>query len=260
MNVDAIFNPELTWDVQQYMENEHGLNPVPVIHHGTDMKWIKHYVKRGHDLIGLGGLGQEVKADQYFRWADVVYEYLCPSKNNHLPIVRTHGFAMTAYNLLIRYPWWSVDSASWVKAGGFGSIYMPTMTNGKFDFVEAPTALSISATPPNPEKEDNQKLLALENDRALIKKRRLSNNAIQKGASYHNLPPKARDHVHKWLDEIEVPLGSVDENGDLVEWGVISHHAARKIANLKFFDRMCKFLPDWPWPYHRTSKKRKAFF
>lgn len=105
VNVDIIFNPEKSWEMLKYLENIHGLKPLPVIHWGTSLKWIKRHLDAGYDFIGLGGLGQEVTSSMYYNWADKVYEYLCPGPS-HLPIVRTHGFAMTAYDLMIKWPWY----------------------------------------------------------------------------------------------------------------------------------------------------------
>ena len=265
VNVDAIFNPEITWDTQQYIEKEHGLRPVPVVHHGTPYKWIARYIEAGHDFIGLGGLGQEVTTQQYYAWADEVYSELCPASNDYKPIVRTHGFAMTAWKLLIRYPWWSVDSASWVKSGGFGMLYVPRQSRNrkgklKFDFTKEPYSISISATPPNPEKEENQLKLKQANAGAFWTKDRLSHPAVEGGKSFHTQPATVQRHILNWLEHVGIPLGSVDEAGQCVEKGVVSHHSSRKVANLHFFHAMQQSLPEWPWPFRLQKPIRKGFF
>jgi len=238
VTIDVIFNPEMTWKVQKYLEEEHKLKPLPVIHWGTSLEWVKRYVKAGYEMIGLGGLGQEATKDLYYDWADRVYDYLCPAKSNRKPIVKTHGFAMTAYDLLIRYPWWSVDSASWCKAGGYGMIYVPRVRDGKFAFhyldcngtrqPVRPYNISVSSDSP-------QRKVA--------------------GRSMYNQSKEAQRTIQKWLDQIGVPLGSVDENGEMKEWGVVSTHSARKIANLRFFEAMCNSLPEWPWPFKGTPRE-----
>ena len=260
VNVDAIFDPDISWRTLKYLENEHGLSPVPVIHHGTELKWFERHLEAGYEFIGVGGVGQGVGLDEYFLWADRVYQLLCPASNGHKPIVRTHGFAMTAYRALIRYPWWSVDSASWVKSGGFGMMYVPRQTKGDFDFGKDPYTISISATPPNAEKEHNQERLKQENRRAFIDRPRLAHPAIVTGKSFHNMTPTLQRHVLDWLDRIGVPLGSIDEAGQMVEWGAMSHHAARKIANLHFFTALCDWLPEWPWPFKLDKPVRQGFF
>jgi len=135
-NIDAIGDAETTWKVHKYLEKKHGLRPIPVIHFGEPHKWIQFYIDKGYDLIAFGGLARRhlVGKEVYHAWLDKAFESICPVSNDRKPIVRVHGFAVTNYNLLIRYPWWSVDSASWVKAGGFGTIYVPRRKNGKFTF------------------------------------------------------------------------------------------------------------------------------
>ena len=258
VNVDAIFNPKLTWRTQQYIQKEHGLRPMPVVHHGTDKKWIDRYIEDGHDLIGLGGLGQEVTKEAYFNWADETYTHICPASNDYKPIVKTHGFAMTAYELLIRYPWWSVDSASWVKSGAFGMLYVPRMTAGKFDFGKAPYTISISATMPDTEK--NQNKLKKQNRGAFFEKTHMTNPAMQKGSSFHSQPKAMQKSILQWLDFAGVDLGSVDENGQCLEKGVASHYSHRVKANLRFFSALQEWLPDWPWPFRTKRPLRKGFF
>jgi hypothetical protein len=223
VNLDVIFEPNRTWWVQKYLEDVHHLDPVPVIHYGTDVKWLKRYLKEGYDFIGLGGLGQEVKADAYFEWANEMYNVICPPPKRK-PIVRTHGFAMTTYELLMRYPWWSVDSASWVKAGGYGLVYVPHKRKGKFIFSEKPYNIAMS------------------------------NDSGQKGQRGRHIYTYIRNkEIHKtmmdWLEFLGIPFGTVDKWGDMKKWGVCSHHGARKIANLKFFKMLEESLPEWPWPF-----------
>src|SRR5438552_1722463 len=52
-NVDVIPNAELTWRNQQYLEQKHGLCPVPVVHYTCDLKWLQHYMDLGYELIAL---------------------------------------------------------------------------------------------------------------------------------------------------------------------------------------------------------------
>lgn len=233
--IDAIFNPKITYEVQKYLEDEHGLWPVPVIHYGTDLKWITKYLDEGHKYIGLGGLGQEVTKQEYRAWGDKVYKMLCPSPD-YLPCVRTHGFAITAWNLLFRYPWYSVDSASWRKSAGFGGIYVPHRINGEFVFTIPPTTIQVSNE--SPAKAKRGKHIATLNF---------------KFAALRRL-------VKDWLKEIDIPLGTVNKKGEMKEWGVVSSHPARMAANLRFFERMCASIPKWPWPFTGATTKTGLLF
>lgn len=226
--VDVLFNPELSWKITKYIENEWGLKPVPVIHFNTPMKWVHKHLDAGYDYIGIGGLGQEITKANYFEWADKVFDILC-DKNTHLPKVKTHGFAMTAHELLIRYPWFSVDSASWAKAGGFGRLYVPRLSGGRFNFLKPPYTLNVSVDSPT---------------------KRIP------GRNYSTLKQAEKEVVRKWLKLCDVPLGSCDSDGKPIEKGIINDHGYRKIANLYFYEMMVDSLPDWPWPFVAKKDKR----
>jgi len=147
VNVDVIFNSDRSWDIYEYLKNKHGLNPLPVIHFGTDPKWITKYVDDGCEYIGLGGLGQEVNKAEYLEWGDLCWDqFLTDSKG--YPIVKVHGFAMTALDLMIRWPWYSVDSTSWVMTSRFGSIYVPREVNGEYVYGKNTWKIGMSTRSP----------------------------------------------------------------------------------------------------------------
>ena len=143
VTLDAIYNPEKTWEITCLLEEEYGLKPVPVIHCHAPIKWIAQYIERGHRLIGIGGLGQGITRKAFLSWGDKVFHFLCPSPDK-LPVVRTHGFAMTSWKLLMRYPWWSVDSASWIKIAAYGRILVPHRRDGRFVFNVPPYIIGVS--------------------------------------------------------------------------------------------------------------------
>lgn len=231
-NVDAIFHPELTYKTQRYMEQHHGLKPVPVVHFGTPLKWLQKYLDDGHEFIGLGGLGQEVTKDEYYAWADKVFSLLCPASNGRKPIARTHGFAMTSWELMRRYPWWSVDSASWIKAASYGMIYVPRKLNGEYSMEVRPYSISVSNKSPSMK---------------------------DRGKHVLSLSAGERKVVEEWLERIEVPLGKFDpKTGDEIDRGALTHHKPRARANLLYFQMLSDSLPKYPWAFRVDA--RQGFF
>lgn len=89
----------------------------PVFHYNDDIKYLKKMIDN-YPLIGLGGLvGTSRKVLQ--EWLDRVWgRYL--TKPDGTPRLRVHGFGLTDYKLMARYPWHSLDSASWAMAGIYG--------------------------------------------------------------------------------------------------------------------------------------------
>lgn len=244
--IDVIFNPSLSWKILKRLEKA-GLNPVPVIHYGTDMKWVRRYLDAGYTFLGIGGLGQEVTANQYYSWADQLFSVLCPKSNDRLPLVRTHGFAMTSWALLRRYPWWSVDSASWIKSAAYGGIYVPRKKNGVHSFEVQPISVCMSG----------QSSSYARNPTSIELK--AGYQKAQVGQHWSQLSKNQQALVTDWLEMHNIPLGSVDENGGMIEMGVISHHKPRALANLVYFEAMKDSLPEWPWAF-TPAVSRKGFF
>jgi len=234
-NLDVIYNPQLTWETQRYLEEEHGLNPIPVIHPFASIDWVHRYLDAGYTFIALGGFGgsKYVEEGQYMRWVSQIFEIICPPPKR-VPIVKVHGFAMTNFKLLSMFPWWSVDSATWTKAASFGNVYIPKLKGDEFDLGAAPDQYTASL-------ETSQ----------LTKVYRPAD-----GTHVISLSPNTKARVLRWLKEIDVPLGTVDRDGDAMQWGIVSHHGARKIANLKFFERMAKNFGEWPQPFTNPLRQR----
>jgi len=65
------------------------------------------------DYIGISP-ANDVSSKTKRNWLIQVFDYL--------PIVKTHGFAVTALNLMKEFPWYSVDSTSFKLSAGMGSI------------------------------------------------------------------------------------------------------------------------------------------
>lgn len=227
VNVDAIFEPNLSWKVLKYLENEHGLNPIPVLHYGTPMKWVDKHIDHGYDYLGIGGLGQEVSKQMYYAWADRLFDRICPWPAR-TPIVKTHAFAINSHSLLIRYPWYSVDGSSWAKLAGYGCIYVPHVRWGKFNFSVSPYIIGFSYR---------------------SKARKV------KGAHYLSLSTSQQTAVRKWLDHIGMPIGKVDKEGNPIRPGVLSQYNSRAISNLLFFQELCKWLPPYPAKFNVIPRK-----
>ena len=117
--LDGIGDPLKTYQNQIYMESK-GAKPLPCYHFGEPIEYLHWYVAN-YSYITIGGLVGRAQRDQE-RWLDEVWEkgMLDGSGNAKLKV---HAFGMTAPHLMKRYPWYSVDSSSWIQAASFGSIF-----------------------------------------------------------------------------------------------------------------------------------------
>lgn len=120
-NLDVIGDAKATWKNQRIMERA-GLHPLPIFHFGSPEHFLEKYVS-AYNYIGLGGT-VGIAAGGIDSYLDRIFsKYICDAKG--VPKVKVHGFGLTSLRLMLRYPWYSVDSTSWVVAGRMGSIYMP---------------------------------------------------------------------------------------------------------------------------------------
>lgn len=119
--LDGIGDPQKTYENQILMERL-GVKPLPCFHYGEDERYLEWYISK-YEYITIGGM-VPISNNQLFHWLDRIWEkYLCDSAGR--PRLKVHGFGLTSVPLMERYPWFSVDSSSWVQIGAFGNVFMP---------------------------------------------------------------------------------------------------------------------------------------
>lgn len=99
----------------------------PVHHARDDDKWLQRYIAEGYPYIFLGGMVPE-STKYLYGWLDHVWDKYLTNKDGTAKI-KVHGFGLTTLELIERYPWYSVDSITWVILGRYGFIYID-MPNG----------------------------------------------------------------------------------------------------------------------------------
>lgn len=229
-NVDVIPNAKLSWRNLKWLEGR-GLRPVPVVHFRSKIKELQRYLDHGYEYIALGGLVGASGQAECVHWLDECFNLVCDNKKR-TPRVRIHGFGVTSFTLLMRYPWWSVDSTSWCKYSAYGNIAVPQRRNGRWVLYtrnsnEFPLQIGISSDSP-------------------VRK--------EQGKHFFNCSPAMQQLVRDWLEEIGVPLGSIDDSGLPLERGVITTYEERNAANVFLYDRICKAMPPYPQPFHIQTR------
>jgi len=119
-----------------------GLSPIPVFHQGERFYWLDKMLEDGETYIGISPYLRSHQ-NEIIRWADKCFTRITDKQGK--PLIKTHGFGVTACNLCTRYPWYSTDSTSWSVGGGYGSILVPQYVNGKPDYSKPPQTLKLSA-------------------------------------------------------------------------------------------------------------------
>lgn len=119
--LDGIGDPLKTYQNQWIME-QLGAKPLPCFHFGEDERYLEEYVKN-YSYITIGGMvGRTSEALK--TWLDRIWErYMVDGSGK--PRLKVHAFGITAIPIMERYPWYSVDSSSWIQSTSFGVIVSP---------------------------------------------------------------------------------------------------------------------------------------
>lgn len=130
----------VSWENLIHLQS-YDLDPVPVFHMGERFFWLQKMIDHGCEYIGISPANDRTTYQKRL-WLDRVFELITDSHG--LPIVKTHAFGVTAASLINKYPWYSVDSASWIFTSAMGSIMVPVFKNGIPDYSRSPSVIYMS--------------------------------------------------------------------------------------------------------------------
>jgi len=123
--VKLAFNLD-TNDVDETLANQELLDAscpgatILPIYHLSDYRSREHrglldtFIQQGHPYIGVGGVAGEGSARALQHG---FYRYVFRQTGKR---VRVHGLGITSRDILLTYPWFSVDSTSWFAEGVYG--------------------------------------------------------------------------------------------------------------------------------------------
>lgn len=113
-----------SWENWQELRRQ-GCDVFPVHHAADQDKYLEMILEvlmqekpDGTSFMALGGLvgaGREVLRT----WLDYIWSKFLTNEDGTAKL-RVHGFGLTDTELMFRYPWYSVDSSSWIMTGIFG--------------------------------------------------------------------------------------------------------------------------------------------
>lgn len=249
-NLDVIGSAEGTWKNQRRMEKA-GLMPLPCFHYGEDPKWLKMYLSRGYDYIALGGM-VPISTQDLKIWLDDIWKnYLTDDEG--MPIIKVHGFGLTSNSLMRRYPWWSVDSTSWVMTGRMGGVYVPKFKNGRYDYSEDCWKVQVSNRSPSKD-EPGKHLQSFSPAARKNIEQYFTSKGFKVGQSVFRT--ENADYVlkenEKWNGKEVSGNRQVEE---ILEPGLCNDYKQRDELNIIYFLDLEKNWRTWPWPFQpRVSK------
>lgn len=223
---------------------------IHVFHQNEDFKWLDRMVESGMPYIGLSPANDRTRHEKVI-WLDQCMKHVLDKDG--MPLVKFHGFAVTSFLIMKRYPWYSVDSSTWAVAGGRGETFIPVFRDGAFIYSLEPHKVSLSQMT-NKKTHFNHRG-SVTQDLVL---RYLDECGLVLGSSTYRTEPKdyvlqdnERQAAHPKQAKnlgINLPKGHVIVE-TIVEKGVINDYPQRFFLNARFLKEFEKTCPPWPWAW-----------
>lgn len=197
-----------------------------VFHQEEDFIWLERMVKR-LDYIGLSPANDRNTKEKMV-WLDQCMNYVLNKEG--LPIRKLHGFGVTSIPLMMRYPWYSVDSASWVIYSRYGIILIPKLIQDEYRYDIPPLKVFVSTKSP--------------------KKYELG-----KHFDTFTLPEKRYIFNEISAKEFKMGISEINEEGKevIIEEGLSNNHALRDRFNMLYHLDVEKTKNKNPVPFTFSS-------
>lgn len=255
-NLDVIGDAEASYQNQLKLEAL-GLNPMPVFHHNEPWEYLDLYIEK-YDYIGLGGTAR-AGAVIRDRFLDECWTRICDKKTG-IPKVKVHGFGLTSIRHMIRYPWYSVDSTSWVLTGRFGFIFVPRRKNNKWVYDEASFKIGVSTRSPSM-KEKGQHFTTMSPTYQKVILEYIEEKGFVIGSSEYKR--EGQDYVlaenESWHEKKPKDPNKTRMVEIVVEAGLSNTSIERDKLNIIYFQDLEKTRPEWPWPLKLVKKPATLF-
>jgi hypothetical protein len=103
---------------------KHDVVPLPTYHYGEPLEVLAQFLE--FPYIAIGGAAHLRNRGLIMRWLNYAWAHIT-DKDGNVP-TKVHGFGITSFEVMMGYPWESVDSTSWLVGGKFGQILLPNST------------------------------------------------------------------------------------------------------------------------------------
>ena len=249
-SVNSIAKPQAILSAQEGWDNywwlvKHGVPKEKLMHvFHRDEQW--YWLEKMTDQIPYIGLspGKNRSTAQKKRWLDHAMIILCDKKG--MPRVKFHGFAVTSFSLLRQFPWFSVDSSTWLIITHKGAVLLPRTTNTKWDYSLTPERIGVSA------RTMYERIQTAPKELKAKFMRYIKHLGYEMGSS--EFVPVAEDYSLVPKQEIWYKKGEVIER--IIECGLSNDFQQRNEVNAHYWIEFEKTFKPWPWAF---KLKRKGF-
>lgn len=111
--LDEVGNFDKSYQNLKIMEKSN-LKPIPVFHYGTDLDKLKILVDDSYSYICLGGTVGLKREQKRIFFESIFQKY---------PNIKFHGLGIGDHHLIKNFPFYSVDSTTWLMAGKYKKIF-----------------------------------------------------------------------------------------------------------------------------------------
>lgn len=246
---------KLTLKNQRIMEKA-GLIPLPCFHYGEPLEYLDYYIEH-YDYLALGVAGNSGK--KIMPWLNECFlNHICNDKG--IPKIKIHGFAVTSLRVMLRYPFWSVDSTSWVVTGRMGSIFIPRYKAGKWVYDESSWKIMVSNRSPGMKIKDKHI------DTISPMERKIFLEYIhEKGYVLGKSDFKLIDQKHELAENERWAENRLKNKTDkrmletIIEPGISNKYQLRDEINIIYFLDLEKSRPKYPWAFKMEQTQKGLF-
>jgi len=218
---------------------------IHVFHQGENFKWLERMVEE-IPYIGLSPANDRTTGEKK-KWLDQCMKYV--TNENGMPKVKFHGFAVTAFELVKRYPWYSVDSATWIISAGIGVIFVPRMKDGIYSYEIPPYTILVSNRHRLKGKRNHISFFSKDRRKYFLQyfeyKGFTLGQSVLKSVPVGYKLKKDKKPEETWWDKDHTCVEEV------IEVGLSNGVLLRRQINIIYFMDFEKSLPQWPWCFDR---------
>jgi hypothetical protein len=248
-NLDVIGDGKATWRNQRIMEKA-GLSPLPVFHLDEWQDSRDYYLKKcmEYPYFAIGGIARGGQRGTRESLLHECFNIICDTPDRK-PRHKVHGFGLTSLKLMLHYPWYSVDSTSWVVTGRMGSIYVPKFWGGRYVYDEDSWKITVSARSPSigdPDHINNMRGVRLKTimDYIHSKGYKLGKSSFKTESQDYKL-----EENEKWVEKKPQDKTKKRRVEVIEEDGICNRYQLRDEMNIIYFLDLEKSIPEWPQPF-----------
>lgn len=227
---------------------------VHIFHQGEDMVWLERMVEE-IPYIGLSPANDK-STEQKMMFLDRCMDVVCDEDG--MPKVKFHGFAVTSLRLMMRYPWYSVDSTTWVMHARMGKIMVPRYRKGDWIYDENNWNISVSSRSPDM-KEAGKHISTMSPQEQEIIHRYIEEKGYTMGKSTFKKEPQTYKLAEneRWAEKKPKDKTAERRVEIIDEAGLCNTYQMRDELNIVYFQDLEASLPKWPRPFKREKQMKR---